>query len=120
MRSALLTFVIVLYPLLAHAQDTNLRRAIAFYAVASAADTATTGYGLYARDGISETGVVYRGLPEPAVVPAMVAVDVASIWAVQRFLGKKHPKIATVALYAMGSVRLFAAGRNVAVLHRLR
>jgi len=57
--------------------------------------------------------------PVPTVLAA-AAYDVAGVWAWNRFVGKKHPKIARAGLYTMAAFRIGLAVRNTQRLNKAR
>jgi hypothetical protein len=49
--------------------------------------------------------------PKTAIV-TYAAMDAASVYLAHKFIGKKHPKLARVALYSVAAVRFGLAVRN--------
>lgn len=114
MRSILAVVVALLaLPVAAKAQDGVLRHAEQVYVVAAAADWTTTIAALDA--GGTERNPVDRlfGSSPNAVRASMVLVDVAGEAAWTRWVGVRHPRLAAVGLYAMASVRVWAAAHNL-------
>lgn len=122
MRALLFSLLLVAIPSLCRAADEpppSLRRAITVYSFAVAADKATTVYGLNTRaDGV-ETNPLYSWSDNDAITIAVsTAVDIASIWAWQRYVGRKYPKLAKLGFYGWGSVRVGLAIHNLRLVHR--
>jgi hypothetical protein len=100
----------------AEAQSLNLPSAA--YLTAAGADGATTYYAL-TRFYTTETSPYLRGLNghPTAVVAVGTGIDVASVWALNHFLGKK-PKLVKIALYAGTAWRLSLAARNIGEIRK--
>jgi hypothetical protein len=97
----------------------SLRRAITVYAFAAAADKATTVYGLHVCATCVESNPLYSWSGNDATTIAVsTAVDIASIWAWQRFVGRKYPRLATIGLYGWSGVRVGLAVHNVRLAQR--
>ena len=103
----------------AHAQ--SMRFAVATYAAAVAADKATT-LNCTLRPGCGESLPGYAWLDRkggPRLQMAVsTSVDIASVWAWQKVVGKNHPKIAKAGLFGMAAIRGFVAARNYQRVHR--
>lgn len=56
--------------------------------------------------------------PVPTVL-AGAALDVVGVWAWDRFVGRKHPKLAAIGLYAGAGLRIWLASRNTLRLNTL-
>ncbi len=91
------------------------------WGAAVAADQATTyQFSSQYRDLLHETNPVVRGLDhQPTLlVAAGSALDASMGWAVYRFLGKKHPRIAAVAFYSAAAYRTYLAFDNIDNMRR--
>lgn len=86
-----------------------LKIPLTIYAASAVADF--HGTLLTFQHGGHEVNPMYAWLDrKPVALGAVSAlVDVASIWALHRWIGKKHPKIERIALYASAANRLRAA-----------
>jgi hypothetical protein len=114
MRGCLLVALVLIT---APASAQSLKLPTIVYAVAGGTDAASTAYCLNAHPHCHESMPHLRWL-EPrggaaAVTAGSLAFDVASIWAWNRYVGRKHPKIAAIGLYAWSAVRLSLAVHNV-------
>lgn len=121
MRALPFILTIALSGGIAHAEEppVSLRRAISVYSFAAAADKASTIYGLQVCPPCVETNPLYSWTGNDAAAVALsAAVDVAAVWAWQRFVGRKHPTLAKVGLYGWSGVRVGLAVHNVHLAHR--
>lgn len=101
-----------------HAQDTpqnppSLKVPTFVFAGAAAADWTTTYVS--ARRGNRERNPLLSGLSRHpvALVITGAAIDVGSVWAWNRYVGKRHRKIATIGLYIASGFRVWLAARNM-------
>jgi len=90
----------------------NLKVPNSVFLGAAAADWVST-YQFLQR-GARETNPMLSGLQsQPALMIATgAAIDVASLWAWNRYVGKKHPRLAAVGLYTAAALRVWVASRN--------
>lgn len=86
------------------------------FAGASAADWATTYRNLspYGHES-NPLLLVFHDRPAPTVL-AGAALDGVGAWAWDRYVGRRHPKLAAVGLYAASGFRVFIAARNASRL----
>ena len=87
------------------------------FAGAAASDWTTTYHGI--SQGYFEEGnvLIKRWQEHPAVmVAAGAAMDVAGVLVWNRFVGRSHPKIASVGLYAMSGFRIYLAFKGVTMI----
>jgi hypothetical protein len=90
----------------------SLRRATAVYAIAGALDVASTA-AFVLRGGHEGNPLLAPMQDKPALMLTVgVATSVTGVWAWNRFVGRKHPKIAAIGLYAAAGVHAFLAARN--------
>jgi hypothetical protein len=93
---------------------TSLRLPTAMYLASASADVATTVYCQSA--GCREDNPMVNWLEPRGTTIMLVAgesADLAGLWAWNRFIGRKHPKLAAIGLYAASGVRFAIAARNV-------
>lgn len=98
----------------------SLKLPVIVFAGAVSADWTTTHYFLSNADRAKpgqydqETNRTLSWLNNrpTATVLVGVAQDVAVVWAVNRFVARRHPKIAAVSLYAMSAFRVHLAIDN--------
>jgi hypothetical protein len=100
---------------LAHAQPdgSSLKLPTAIYLGAASADVATTICCQHA--GCKEDNPLVSWLkPQGTAVMLVVgeAADLTGLWARNRFVGRKHPRLAKVGLYVVAGVRVAVAARN--------
>jgi len=97
------------------------KKALIVWAAAAMADQATT-YRFSSRyhDSLHEENVLVRGLDGHPVwlVSAGSALDAASGWAAWRFLGTRHPRLATFAFYGAAAYRSYLAAWNIEMMRR--
>ncbi len=90
----------------------SLRRATMVYAIAGSLDVASTA-AFVLRGGHEGNPLLAPLQKEPAAMLAVgVATSVTSVWAWNRLVGRKHPKIAKVGLYAASAAHVFLAANN--------
>ena len=90
----------------------SLRTATAVFAVAFTADMITTA-AFVARGGHEKNPMLAPLQDEPVLMLTVAAATAtAGVWAWNRYVGRKHPKIAKVGLYAAAGVEFFVAARN--------
>lgn len=110
MRILLLALALMV-PSIASAQSgTSLRTASIVFGASAAADWTMTA--IWMDKGGDEGNVLIRGLQPKGAVPmiaAGAAIDVASLYAWNRYVGRSHPKMAVIGLYAASAVRLSLA-----------
>lgn len=93
------------------------------YTGAMFADWSTTALS-HPPDGVTvhETAPIINRLEanHPKLMYAVGAsIDAASIYAIHKFIGKRHPKVATVVFYAGAAIRGTLAVRNARLNHQL-
>ena len=120
MRALLLA--LVLLPATATAQESpRLKLPTTVYLVAITADKATT-LNCTLRPGCWEDNPMYRWADKSGGAPLQMAVstgvDLVSIWAWNKTVGRKHPKLAAFGLYSMAAIRATVAARNYARVRR--
>lgn len=136
-RLTMLTLVLVSVALRADAQESRplFDTAAKIYLGAAAADWGSTAYVFarspYAREAnplygwvMPSAAQIGAGQPaRPHQVAAALALsagfDVATTYAVQRWLAPRHPTLAKAALLVGAGVRGFAAARNVIRVERI-
>lgn len=121
MRALLLT-VALLLPVTATAQEsTRLKLPTTVYLVAITADKATT-LNCTLRPGCWEDNPMYRWADKSGgpllQMTVSTGVDLVSIWAWNKTVGRKHPKLAALGLYSMAAIRATVAARNYARVRR--
>lgn len=122
MRPYLLS-LLVLLPVTASAQDVSapsLKWPTIVYSSAVAFDYSTTYRGLQL--GATERNPILRPLQNRpvALVATGAALDAAGVWAWNRYVGRKHPKLAVLGLYAMSAARIWMASHNWQTIHAQR
>lgn len=123
----LLVLALVLVPAGVAAQteatnpDVGLRIANIVYASGVASDYATTYRTLMTSEGTHERNPLVNWL-EPTSIHAMFALgiglDAASVWAWNRYVAKRWPRLAKVGLYVGAAVRIGFAIDNTRRLNR--
>jgi hypothetical protein len=92
----------------------SLKFPTAIYLASASADIATTVYCQSA--GCREDNPMVNWL-EPRGTTVMLAAgeaaDIAGLWAWNRFVGRRNPKLAKIALYVVSGVRFAIAARNI-------
>ena len=98
----------------------SLRLATTAYALSAAADKATTlNCTLRVGCGEATPGYAWLNRKSPALQMAVsTSVDVASVLAWNRIVGRNHPKLAAVGLFGMAVLRGSVAARNYQRVHR--
>ena len=96
-----------------------LSRPTIVFAATAASDWATTYHGIshgYFAEGNS---LINRWQDHPAaMVAAGSAMDVASVMVWNRFVGRRHPKIAAVGLYAASAFLAYLTVKGIALINR--
>lgn len=94
----------------ASAQDLKVPNSV--FIAAATADWVSTYQ--FSQRGARETNPLIKGLQSrPAVmVAAGAGIDLAGLWLWNRYVGKSHPRLAAVGLYAATGFRVFLAARN--------
>jgi len=104
----------ILLALSTTARAQSLKVPTAVYLMSASADVATTVYCQSA--GCREDNPIVNWL-EPHGTTVMLSVgetaDMAAVWAWNRTVGRKYPKLARVGLYVAAGVRFAIAARNV-------
>ena len=112
MRRSVIVLLFVLFASTAHAQSLKIPTIV----FAGAASTDITQTRILLNDPeIHEVNWLYKhfdGHPNVQVA-ATVGVDIGTIWLMQTVARRGHPKVATIALYTLASLRAFAVIRNV-------
>ena len=100
----------------------SLKPATFTFTAAAAADLATTYRNLAGPNGGVEYNPMLRFTRNTPVQTVLVgaAYDVAGIWAWNRFVGRRHPKVARAGLYAAAGFRVFLAVSNTQRFRRAR
>lgn len=94
----------------ASAQTLKLPNSI--FAAAATADWVST-YQFIQRGANETNPLINRMQTKPALMIASgAAIDVAGLWAWNRYVGEKHPRLAAVGLYAAAGFRIWLAARN--------
>jgi len=103
----------------AHAQ--SLKTATYVFTASAAADWATTYAFLDRRAATEGNPLLQWTHNDPAAtVAAGVAIDVAGLYVWRRFVGRKHPRLAAVGLYATAALRGVWVAQSAAILNRSR
>jgi hypothetical protein len=92
----------------------RLRLPTALYVAAASVDVATTAYCVSA--GCRERNPAVAWMQSTSTVGMLAAgeaADMAGLWAWRKFVGRRHPRITRVGLYAVAAVRLGLAARNM-------
>ncbi len=97
----------------------QFRTAAYVFAGTAAADWTMTSYGI-------NKGRVHEANPalqwarnEPwKIVAAGAAGDAAGVWALNRYVAPKHPKIAAVTLYAQAALRVYFVSRGIQIIQQ--
>lgn len=114
----LLLALALLAPSALHAQD--LRTATTVFAIAAAADTLTTHYGVM-HGALVEANPALSPIHDVAAMTAVAAgADVLGAMAWRRLVGRKHPRIAAVGLYAVAGVRVYLAAKGLRYIREAR
>lgn len=108
----------------AHAQDAlSLRLPATLYLASAAADQASTAYGFGASPRFGETNPagdwIRQRYGSTAMFAAGAAADVASVWAVQKWIAPKHPRLARAVFYAGTAARVWFTVGNIRLARRL-
>lgn len=85
------------------------------FAGAAAADWATTYHFLSNNPGWHHEGnplLAWADDRTGETIAAGIAMDVVGAWALNRFVGRRHPKLAAFGLYAWAGLRGTMAARN--------
>ena len=101
----------------------GLRVPMAVWAAAVGADHVTTfQFRTQYPALLHEMNPIVRPLENhPAwMVAANTALDAATAWAVYRWLGLRHPRIAKAAFYTAGAYRVYLSAHNVRMMQRAR
>lgn len=106
----------------AHAQ--SLKTATVTFATAAAADWTTTAMALSASPHIvslrvHESNPMLQWAHDDPLktVLAGAAIDAASIYAVRRWIGPRHPKVVAVIFYAQAAARVYFVSKSVRILN---
>jgi hypothetical protein len=92
-------------------KSASLKLPTMVFAFAAGADAVTTYRNLSA--GGNELNYFLKDIDHTgATIAVSVAADVVGVWAWNRYVGRKHPKLAKVGLYAASALRFFVAARN--------
>lgn len=99
-----------------HAQ--SLRTATVVFSVVAASDIATTQYGIE-RGSIVESNPLLSHWQSQPMIMSMVAMsaDMAGVTLWNRFMGRRHPKVAVIGLYAMTGVRAYFLSKGLRYIH---
>ena len=90
------------------------------FAAAAAADWTSTYYAL--DNGCKEDNVVINRLQRhpPLLIFAGAGIDVAGMWAWNTYVGRQHPRLAKIGLYAAAGFRLYLAAKNISAVSQQR
>jgi hypothetical protein len=91
------------------------------WAAAVATDQATTyQFSSHYPNILHEQNPFIQGLDRHPIwlVAAGTAIDATTGWAVYRFLGRQHPRLAKVAFYSAAAYRTYLAIHNVRMMRR--
>lgn len=90
------------------------------FAAGAAADWTSTFHAL--DDGCKEDNIlINRFQKRPGVMIATgIGIDVAGAWAWNHYVGRNHPTLAKVGLYAAAAFRAYLAIRNVTAAREMR
>jgi hypothetical protein len=93
-------------------ESSSLKRATAVYAAAGTLDVLSTA--AFVLRGGHEGNPILSPLQDKPVVMLTVGVAGATggVWAWNRYVGRKHPKIAAAGLYVAAGAHLYLAARN--------
>ena len=96
------------------AEEPTLRRALTVYTIAAGADVASTGWSL-SQPNMRETNPLVNWLAphHAAMLTTGEAMDLAAIWSAHRLVGRRHPRLFRLSLYALSAVRFGLAANNV-------
>ena len=104
-------------------QDQHLKISAAIWSAAVASDHVTT-FQFRSRYPalLHEQNPLVRGLEDhPAwLVGVNSAIDASTGWAVYRFLGNRHPRLATIAFYGAAAYRTYLSVHNVRMMNKAR
>lgn len=119
---ALLLLLLVASP--AYAQDApSLKLPATAYLLSAAADQTSAAYGFAASPHIGESNPVGNWIRQrygsTAMFAAGAAADVAGVWAVQKWVAPKHPRLARALFYGGTAARVWFAVGNVRLARRL-
>jgi len=110
-----LSLIVLVLGLSVSAQAQDLTAPTFTFAAAAASDWVTTYRNLSSPYGITEINPLLKfthAKPVPTVL-AGAALDVAGVVAWNGLVGKRHPKLARVGLYAAAGFRVWLASRNL-------
>jgi hypothetical protein len=118
MKTAILV-VALLLPASVYAQEPiGLKLPTTVVLSASAADWAATAW-CQQNWRCEEANPMYSWLNDRGGTPAVIAlgatIDVATVWATRRFLGRKHPRLVSAAFYGLAAYRSYLAWENINV-----
>jgi hypothetical protein len=116
MKALVLAFVLVCGLPAVSAQ--SLRVPTTVFALSSMADWSSTYVGL--SNGTGEQNPLLwftESRPLPTVLVG-ASMDVAAVWAWNRYVGRSHPKLARIGLYVAAGFRFWLTYRNVSSLQR--
>lgn len=107
-------------PAAAQERQPSLKIPSAIFLTSAAADWTTT-YRVGAVGGVEVNPLYSWAEPnQKLIVMTGVASDVAGLWMWNRFVGRKHPKIARAGLIGMSGFRFYLAVHNERLRRRLR
>jgi|SRR6185436_14980737 len=114
MRLLGIVVMLLLCSMPAQAQDTATK----VFAVTAFADWATTATFLSRGQAVEGNVLLQWTDNQPALtVAAGAAMDVASVYAWNRWVGRRHRKLATIGLYAASAYRVWLVSRGMKVLN---
>jgi len=103
--------------------EQQLKISAAVWSAAVAADHVTTfQFRSKYPTLLHEQNPLVRGLEEhPAwLVSVNSAIDASTGWAVYKFLGTRHPRLATLAFYGAAAYRTYLSVHNVRMMNKAR
>jgi len=110
--------VLLLGLFVSRADAQSLRTATYVFSSAAAADWTMTYQFLDRKATVEGNPLLQWTHNDPAAtVAAGAAMDVAAVYAWRRFVGRKHPKIAAVGLYATAALRGYYVAKSAAILN---
>jgi hypothetical protein len=104
-------------------QQQHLKLSAAVWTAAVASDHVTTfQFRTKYPALLHEENVLVRRLEEhpAALVGVNAAIDATTGWAVYKFLGNRHPRLATLAFYGAAAYRTYLSVHNVRMMEKAR
>ena len=117
MRSIIVACVVLATPALSHAEDQpptlSMKLPLVVYSGTAALDYHSTHYFLQF-EGLQEWNPATNWLDHrpKTMIAVGAAMEASAVYALHRWIGRKHPKAFRVALYAASGLHLVGAWRN--------